>query len=380
MSASGGLKPAGYACLPSGGLKPAGYALRRPAGYAYTRSRYNASIPMPDDRLPAEDEPAEGTLLFREQADGRKVARLPGGKVVLLHRDDLDRVRDGEWWNVRLSHRDTFSIARPIEKASAELVSQIAGPTGLTAMGAALARATKVTASASRTGALDARTEAPATPVPARQAPPAIPIPPKLDTVLPPPAAARREQRLVIPPSRVVGMNDRVAMFVDGANMDLACRMAGYFLDYGKARNFFLAHGLFYAAYYYIADYTASDPLQQSYLDFLAHADFIVRRKAVKAIRDQETGERVLKANVDTELVLDLINTADNYDLAFLFSGDSDFERAVDLLRSRGKRVYVVTSRQVLSRELAYVSDKPVFFLEEFRAELEREPKVSEER
>jgi hypothetical protein len=26
--------------------------------------------------------------------------------------------------------------------------------------------------------------------------------------------------------------------------------------------------------------------------DFLAHADFIVRRKAVKAIRDHETGER----------------------------------------------------------------------------------------
>src|SRR5262249_25005294 len=142
----------------------------------------------------------------------------------------------------------------------------------------------------------------------------------------------RPESRgLVIPPSRVVGMNDRVAMFVDGANMDLACRTAGYFIDYRKARNFFLAHGLFYAAYYYIADYTASDPLQQRYLDFLAHSDFIVRRKAVKAIRDQETGERVLKANVDTELILDLINTADNYDLAFLFSGDSDFERAVDL-------------------------------------------------
>jgi uncharacterized LabA/DUF88 family protein len=187
---------------------------------------------------------------------------------------------------------------------------------------------------------------------------------------------AKSEARPVaIQPSRVVGMNDRVAMFVDGANMDLACRMAGYFIDYRKARNFFLAHGLFYAAYYYIADYTASDPMQQRYLDFLAHSDYIVRRKAVKAIRDQETGERLLKANVDTELILDLINTADNYDLAFLFSGDSDFERAVDLLRSRGKRVYVVTARAVMSRELAYVADKPVFFLEEFRAQLERDAK-----
>jgi uncharacterized LabA/DUF88 family protein len=168
-------------------------------------------------------------------------------------------------------------------------------------------------------------------------------------------------------------MNDRVAMFIDGANMDLACRLAGYFVDYRKARQWFLAHGLFYAAFYYIADFTASDPLQQRYLDFLAHADYIVRRKAVKVIRDQETGAKVTKANIDTELVLDLINTADNYDLAFLFSGDSDYERAVDLLRSRGKRVYVVTSHQTGSRELAYVADKPIFFLEDFRAELQRD-------
>jgi uncharacterized LabA/DUF88 family protein len=176
-----------------------------------------------------------------------------------------------------------------------------------------------------------------------------------------------------IHPSRVVGMNDRVAMFIDGANMDLACRLAGYFVDYRKARQFFLAHGLFYAAFYYIADFTASDPLQQRYLDFLAHSDYIVRRKAVKVIWDQETGQKLTKANVDTELVLDLINTAENYDLAFLFSGDSDSERAVDLLRSRGKRVYVVTSRLTGSRELSYVADKPIFFLEDFKVELQRD-------
>lgn len=73
-------------------------------------------------------------------------------------------------------------------------------------------------------------------------------------------------------------------------------------------------------------------------------------------------------------MILDLIDTADNYDLAFLVSGDSDFERAVDLLRSRGKRVYVVTARPAMSRELAYVADKPVFFLEDFRDELVRTP------
>jgi uncharacterized LabA/DUF88 family protein len=332
---------------------------------------------MADERPDtAADEPLEETLLFHEQGDGRKVARLPGGKVVLVRREDLDRVREGERWRVRLLHRDTYSIATLIERDRVELTNPVIPE----ALGQAMSR-------------IATTTPRPATPLvsePARlprvdglrPAPPAAPR--SADA---PPAPARAESDRAepvvrpapIPPSRVVGMNDRVAMFVDGANMDLAGRMAGYFVDYRKARSFFLAHGLFYAAYYYIADYTASDPLQQRYLDFLAHSDFIVRRKAVKAIRDQETGERVLKANVDTELILDLINTADNYDLAFLFSGDSDFERAVDLLRSRGKRVYVVTSRPVLSRELAYVADKPVFFLEEFRAQLERDPREPRE-
>jgi uncharacterized LabA/DUF88 family protein len=153
--------------------------------------------------------------------------------------------------------------------------------------------------------------------------------------------------------------------------------MAGYFVDYRKARSFFLAHGLFYAAYYYIADYTASDPLQQRYLDFLSHAGYIVRRRPVKVIRDQDTGERIIKGNLDTEIVLDVLNTVGNYDVAFLFSGDSDFERAVDLLRSRGKRVYVVTARSGISRELAYVADKPIFFIEDHRLPLARDDRVS---
>ena len=304
--------------------------------------------------------PTEATLVFYEQGDGRKVARMPGGKVVLIKASEIDRVRHGHQWRVRLLDRETFFIAEPIEQVPLPKINPV-----LTADLAKLIQ-TKPAA-------------------PPQQSPPASPPPTIADVPKPVVAKAPAPHAAVsvpaamptrIDPSRVVGMNDRVAMFIDGANMDLAARRAGYFIDYRKAREYFLGHGLFYAAFYYIADFTAKDPLQQRYLDFLSHADYIVRRKAVKVIRDQETGETVTKANVDTELILDLINTADNYDLAFLFSGDSDFERAVDLLRSRGKRVYVVTSKQIGARELLYVADKPIFFLEDFRAELERSDKV----
>ncbi len=309
-----------------------------------------------DSVLQNDDELVEATLIFREQADGRRVARLPQGKVVLVAAAEVDRVKNGDQWRVRLRQRDTFAIADLIERVALPVINPV--------LSADLARLIQTKPAVEPA----AKASTPSKPLvtPAQAEPAAA-------GGLRPPVVAPLPTSVRIDPSRVVGMNDRVAMFIDGANMDLACRMAGYFIDYRKARQFFLAHGLFYAAFYYIADFTASDPMQQRYLDFLAHSDYIVRRKAVKVIRDQETGQKLTKANVDTELVLDLINTADNYDLAFLFSGDSDFERAVDLLRSRGKRVYVVTSRVTGSRELFYVADKPIFFLEDFKAELKRE-------
>ena len=50
------------------------------------------STPIPPVK---ENDPVEATLVFHEQADGRKVSRLAGGKVVLLNLNSLDRVRDG---------------------------------------------------------------------------------------------------------------------------------------------------------------------------------------------------------------------------------------------------------------------------------------------
>ncbi len=177
-------------------------------------------------------------------------------------------------------------------------------------------------------------------------------------------------------PDMFLKAEDRVAIFVDGANMDGASRDAGYYLDYFKVGAFLRGKASFRQAFYYIADFTAQDPLQIRFLDFLAHSGYIVRKKPVKVIEDKETGAKTYKANVDTEMVLDMVNTADNYDVAFLLSGDSDFERCVDLLRSRGKRIYVVTSEKTISRELSHVADKPIFFIDDYEDILRRDDRV----
>lgn len=90
-----------------------------------------------------------------------------------------------------------------------------------------------------------------------------------------------------------------------------------------------------YAGFYFVADFTNQDPLQQRFMDFLSHNGYVVRKKAVKTIKDDETGEVTYKSNVDADLAVDLLNTDKNYDVAYLFSRDSDYERVVDIPRSR---------------------------------------------
>lgn len=324
-----------------------------------------SDLPAPS---PSADEPEEAAIVFREQSDGRRVGRLPGGKVVLLDLAAVDRVRDGEHWRVRLRHRETFAIAQPIER--------IGGGTPLVPPAVVTPAAVEPPAvprrdTPGRPGAQREPEASPDEPRPNAGQPPA-PATGEIET----PAAAPGESRVApVAPADVLRPTDRVALFVDGANMDGAGRLAGFFLDYRKVQQYFTAGGTFYAAFYYIA-VASLDPLQQRFLDFLSHSGFIVRRKALKAFRDPETGEQVIKGNLDVEIVLDMLNTAGNYDVAFLLSGDSDFERAVDLLRSQGRRVYVVASRGGISRELAYVADKPIFFLEDHRAALARDDRA----
>lgn len=268
----------------------------------------------------------EASLVFYEQDDGRKVSRLPNGKVVLVDLDSLDNVQDGDRWFVRLEHRETFAIAHPVEKLPdpepEELEAELARirPSSDGGQGGGTAR-----------------------------------------------------------PVDVVGDRDRVALFVDGANMDGTVRNVGYFLDYAKTRQYFTPRGRFFAAHYYAPDYTDEDPQQVRFLDFLSHNGYVVETKPVKTFTDKQTGEERQRCEMDVEIAVDLVNTANNYDVAFLFSGDGDLKRAVQAARSKGKRVYVVSSRRTLSRELAYAADKPIFWLEEHQERLERTDRTPED-
>jgi uncharacterized LabA/DUF88 family protein len=149
----------------------------------------------------------------------------------------------------------------------------------------------------------------------------------------------------------------RVAVFIDGSNFFyMQTKELGQFLDPKKLLEYVTKFGDVTDAYYYTGEDEYHDAKQQGYLDALSHMGYSLVTKRIKTIFDPQTGTTKRKANLDIEIVLDMFNTIDNYDLAVLVSGDGDFERALLLLKSRGKQFKVLATDNFIASEIRRVA------------------------
>ncbi|MCL2171764.1 MAG: NYN domain-containing protein [Defluviitaleaceae bacterium] len=150
---------------------------------------------------------------------------------------------------------------------------------------------------------------------------------------------------------------DRVALFVDGANFFYMQRKdLGVLLDPKKLINYCARFGEVVDAYYYVGQDVPPEARQQSFLDALPYMGYALVTKQLKTISDDTTGVAIKKANLDVEIVLDMFNTIDNYDMAVLVSGDGDFERPLQLLKSRGKKFKVMSTDKFIAGELRRIT------------------------
>src|SRR6201995_243060 len=137
---------------------------------------------------------------------------------------------------------------------------------------------------------------------------------------------------------------ERIALFIDGANLYSASRNLGFDVDYRNLLEFFRKKSHVVRAYYYSAvleteEYSPLKPLT----DWLAYNGYTLVTKPAKEFTDA-TGRRRVKGNMDIELAIDMLELADKLDHAVLFSGDSDFRRLVEAVQRKGVRVSVVSS------------------------------------
>ena len=172
----------------------------------------------------------------------------------------------------------------------------------------------------------------------------------------------------------------RVSIFVDGANMYYAQKKLGWFIDFRKVLQYFGcdAGNVISEAYYYTGADTQTKNRDNAFHEYLMHSGYTVRTKAIKQMVDDTTGETVEKANLDIELVIDMFNTVGLYETCILMSGDSDFERALELVRSKGKRIAVVAHADMTARELRNVAGRNYFGLHDLKGVIARTDRLPE--
>ncbi len=146
-------------------------------------------------------------------------------------------------------------------------------------------------------------------------------------------------------------MSKNVAVFVDVANIFYAAKAAGADIDYVTLLKSAIAGRDFVRAY----AYTGLDPdneNQRQFHSFLARNGYKVVSKDIR-----KYGDGRIKANLDIELVVDLMRLARNLDIAVVVSGDGDFAPAIRAVQQMGVRVEVISFRGNTSSDLIEVAD-----------------------
>src|SRR6201989_2793684 len=142
-----------------------------------------------------------------------------------------------------------------------------------------------------------------------------------------------------MPPS-----TNKMALFIDGANLYATAKSLGFDIDYKRLLKEFQGRGKLIRAFYYTAlvedqEYSSIRPL----IDWLDYNGFAVVTKPTKEFVDA-LGRRKVKGNMDIELAVNAMEMASVIDHMVLFSGDGDFRSLVEAVQRRGVRVSVVST------------------------------------
>ena len=137
---------------------------------------------------------------------------------------------------------------------------------------------------------------------------------------------------------------EKIALFIDGANLYATSRSLGFDIDYRKLLSTFQKRGYLLRAYYYTAliedqEYSSIRPL----IDWLDYNGYKVVTKPAKEFTDA-LGRRKIKGNMDIELAVDAMEQSETVDHLVLFYGDGDFTTLVDALQRKGRKVSVVST------------------------------------
>ena len=176
---------------------------------------------------------------------------------------------------------------------------------------------------------------------------------------------------------------ERVGLFIDGANLYAAARSLGFDIDYKRLREEFAGKGRLIRALYYTAlvedqEYSPIRPL----VDWLDYNGYTLVTKPTKEFTDA-MGRRKVKGDMDIEIAVDMMELSGALDHVVLFSGDGDFRRVIEAVQRKGVLVTVVSTIRsqppMIADELRRQADRFIE-LQELETLIAREPKWRNER
>lgn len=156
-------------------------------------------------------------------------------------------------------------------------------------------------------------------------------------------------------------------VFIDASNLWQAQKAKGRMFDYEKLKAYLKSK--FSATELEIFYYTAypgegtrdqgTEGKHRFYTYLKKGLGFTVRKKELKRIVIHTDKGDVIqeKGNMDVEMTIDVIHHLKTYDVAVMFTGDSDFLALVSYVRNKGKKAYVFSSKNNISQELRTGAD-----------------------
>jgi uncharacterized LabA/DUF88 family protein len=145
--------------------------------------------------------------------------------------------------------------------------------------------------------------------------------------------------------------SERIAIFIDGANLFHAAMHLNIEIDYAKLLHYLTRYRQLFRAYFY----TGVDPHNQKQLGFLHWLRRHGFRVVTKEVIHLPDGSK--KANLDVKIAVDMLALGRYCTTVVLVSGDGDLAYALDAISYQGVRTEVISLRSMASESLIDVAD-----------------------
>jgi len=148
---------------------------------------------------------------------------------------------------------------------------------------------------------------------------------------------------------------NRVALFIDEANVYHSQKTLGWKINYFKMRDYFSTKINLVCINFYTS-FVKENFEQQRRFKKLYEAGYTICSKRLKFIKDR-SGQTIKKGNLDIELALDAYKLRNSYETIILFSGDSDFAYLLKLLKEEYKTIIIFSTGGHVSKEILASAD-----------------------